>query len=709
MEDKYKLLPGQPHPLGATVFPDGVNFAIFCEHGEKVELCLFSNELPAAEEIIIQLQERTDHTWHGFVKGLKPGQCYGFRIHGPYDPAQGHRFNPNKLLMDPYAKAIAGNIEWHDHLFGYEMGHEQKDLSFSTHNSAPYVPKSVVVDDGFDWEGDRPPGTPYHKTVIYEMHVKGFSQLHPEIPENIRGSFAAIATPAAISYLKELGVTAVELLPVQQFVADRHLVEKGLTNYWGYNTIGFFSPEAAYASSGLKGEQVTEFKEMVKALHKEGIEVILDVVFNHTGEGNHMGPTLCFRGIDNSAYYRLDDDKRYNVDYTGTGNTLNAYQPHVLRLIMDSLRYWVREMHVDGFRFDLAATLARELKDVNALSGFFDIIYQDPVIGNVKLIAEPWDLGEDGYMVGQFPSGWAEWNDKYRDCMRDFWRGEPRKIAEFGTRFTGSADIYRNDYRSPTASINLVTAHDGFTLKDLVSYNEKHNEANKDDNTDGSDENRSWNCGAEGDTEDEAVNSLRRQLQRNFLATLLLSQGVPMLLSGDELGNTQFGNNNAYCQDNELSWLKWDNMDADLHTFVKKLIQLRKNHPVFSRRGWFKGWEFDADKTDDIAWFQPTGESMQDEYWREEQAQSLMVFLDGNGIDLPDEEGNKVSDKNFLLCFHAGAEEKAFRTPDEKFGKDWKEELRTAPLHENSNEIIKAGSDIVLPPRSVIVFSCDPV
>jgi glycogen operon protein len=567
--------PGKPFPLGATWDNEGVNFALFTETATAVDLCLFTDPKDAVEAEKIPVTEKTGYIWHVYVPGLKPGQLYGYRVSGPYEPHNGLRYNNNKLLLDPYAKAISGTIEWNDALFGYEIGNEQEDLSFSTADSAPFITKSVVIDEDFDWGDDSLPRTAYYKTVIYEAHVKGFTRLHPDVPEELKGTYAGLALPAAMGYLKALGITAIELMPVHYFLSTGDLREKGLTNYWGYNTIGFFAPDARYArQSALDDSQVTEFKNLVREMHKAGIEVILDVVYNHTGEGNQMGPTLSLKGIDNACYYRLCDDKRYYKDYTGTGNTLNANLPTVLRLIMDSLRYWVTQMHVDGFRFDLAATLARELHEVNQLSAFFDIIYQDPVLSQVKLIAEPWDIGEGGYQVGKFPSGWAEWNGKYRDDIRDYWNGSEGTLPEFAKRITGSADLYE-DYRRPTASINFVTAHDGFTLQDLVSYNEKHNEANGEDNNDGESHNRSNNYGVEGPTDDPLVNELRKRQKRNFLATLLLSQGVPMLLSGDEIGRTQQGNNNSYCQDNEISWVNWASADKELLEFTKKLIQLR--------------------------------------------------------------------------------------------------------------------------------------
>lgn len=629
---ELKIYPGQSHPLGAEWNGEGVNFSLYTENATKVELCLFDDVDATEASHIITMDNRSHRAFHCFIPGLKPGQLYGYRVHGPYDPANGHRYNPNKLLIDPYAKAIAGNIKWNDALFGYTINHPDQDLSFDERDSAPFIPKSVVVASNFDWEGDAPLKIPYHNSVIYEAHVKGFTQLCPDIPANIRGKYAGISHPATIKYLVDLGITAIELMPVHEFVADRHLVDKGLSNYWGYNSIGFFAPDARYSSEGVTGEQVTEFKNMVKELHKAGIEVILDVVYNHTAEGNHLGPTLSFKGIDNRSYYRLADDKRYYFDYTGTGNTLNANLPSVLRLIMDSLRYWITEMHVDGFRFDLAATLARELHEVDQLSAFFDIIYQDPLISQVKLIAEPWDVGEGGYQVGNFPPGWAEWNGMYRDCMRDFWRGEDAKLPEFAKRFVGSPDLYQNTDRTPSTSINFITAHDGFTLQDLVSYNHKHNEANLENNADGSDENRSMNWGIEGPATDETVIRNRNRHKRNLLTTLLLSQGVPMLLAGDESGNSQQGNNNSYCQDNEIGWVNWDNADKTLLEFTRWLIQFRRKHATFSRHKWFQGQALHGEDANDIAWFLPEGYEIKEEDWNKDLAKSLGIYFNGKGF-----------------------------------------------------------------------------
>jgi isoamylase len=698
-----KVYPGKPYPLGATLDKDGVNFAIYGDNATGVELCLFENKDDKTESRKIKLTEKTHEIWHACIPGLKPGQLYGFRVSGPYEPQNGHRFNSNKLLLDPYAKAIAGTIDWDDSLYGYQIGSPDEDLSFSESDSAPFVPKSVVIDPAFDWEDDEAPKTPYHQSTIYEAHVKGFTKLCPDIPEEIRGTYAAIGYPATIDYLKKLGISAIELMPVHQFVSDRGLQEKGLTNYWGYNTISFFAPDVRYSGSGVTGGQVKEFKEMVKALHKAGIEVILDVVYNHTGEGNQMGPTLSFKGIDNVGYYRLvEDDKRHYMDYTGTGNTLNAMLPNVLRYYMDSLRYWVLEMHVDGFRFDLAATLARELHEVNRLSAFFDIIHQDPVISQVKLIAEPWDIGDDGYQVGKFPPGWAEWNGKFRDCMRDYWRGADSMLGEFAQRLTGSPDLYQDDNRKPTASINLITAHDGFTMRDLVSYNDKHNDANGEDNNDGESNNRSWNCGAEGETDDENILKLRSQQQRNLLATLFLSQGVPMLVAGDEFGRTQQGNNNAYCQDNEISWLNWDNADNDLLEFTQKLIALRKDHPAFRRRKWFQGVPIRGKGLEDIAWFLPEGTEMSDENWNHDFAKSLGVFLNGKGLHYVDPKGEQIIDDNFYMIFNAHDEPLDYHLPEKILDKPWTKILDTSTVKVgeeliSENEVIKVnGRSVVL-------------
>ncbi|MBB1286364.1 glycogen debranching protein GlgX [Flavisolibacter sp. BT320] len=702
---KVTSYPGYPFPLGANWDGQGVNFAVFSENATAVELCLFDPEDETVELARIRVKERTNSIWHVYIPGLGPGQLYGYRMYGPYEPQAGHRFNPNKLLIDPYAKAISGTITWNEALFGYEMGHPEEDQSFSDSDSAPFIPKSVVIDPRFDWEGDKLPKFAYHRSIIYETHVKGFTKLHPAIPEDIRGTYAAIAHPVTIQYLKELGITAIELMPVHHFVLDKFLADKGLTNYWGYNTIGFFAPDVRYASAGHRGEQVLEFKSMVKELHKAGIEVILDVVYNHTAEGNHLGPTLSFRGIDNFSYYRLTEEKRYYMDYTGTGNTLNAMMPTVLRLIMDSLRYWVLEMHVDGFRFDLAASLARELHEVDRLGSFFDIIHQDPVISQVKLIAEPWDIGEGGYQVGNFPPGWAEWNGQYRDCMRDYWRGAESMLGEFALRFTGSPDLYEDNNRQPTASINFITAHDGFTLRDLVSYNEKHNEANGEGNNDGESHNRSWNCGYEGETDVPAIQLLRKKQVRNFLTTLFLSQGVPMLVAGDELGRTQGGNNNAYCQDNEISWVDWVGADTDLLTFSKKIIHFARRHPVFNRRRWFKGQTFKGVGVEDIAWFRPDGGEMTEENWRDDFAKTLGIFLNGKAIPSPGPKGEKIVDDNFFLIFNAHHDSITFLLPPQKFGRQWIKILDTAiDYFEETGEIHPAKKTIQIEGRSIVLL-----
>lgn len=702
---KYQVYPGEPYPLGATWDGEGVNFAVFAENAAGMDLCLFDTLESKNEEERIRLNEVSHHVWHAYIPGLKPGQLYGYRAHGAYEPLNGLRYNPNKLLIDPYAKAISSPVRWNDSLFGYIMGHPDEDLSFSETDSAPFAPRSVVIDPVFNWEDDKPPKIPYHKTIIYETHIKGFTKTHPDIPEDIRGTYAAISHPVTINYLKSLGISAVELMPVHHFIHDKVLIDKGLTNYWGYNTIGYFAPDIRYSSTGTTGGQVYEFKQMVKELHKAKIEVILDVVYNHTAEGNHLGPTLSFRGYDNSSYYRLTDNKRYYMDYTGTGNTLNARMPAVLRLIMDSLRYWILDMHVDGFRFDLAATLARELHEVDRLSAFFDIIHQDPVISQVKLIAEPWDIGEGGYQVGKFPLGWAEWNGKYRDCIRDYWRGADSMLAEFAERFTGSSDLYRADYRRPTASVNFVTAHDGFTLHDLVSYNQKHNEANGENNNDGESHNRSWNCGIEGPTLDPEINNLRSKQKRNFLTTLMLSQGVPMLVSGDEIGNTQKGNNNAYCQDNEISWLDWIHADNELLAFTQKLIHFRKKHPNFRRRLWFRGVPIKGAGIEDIAWFLPGGFEMSEENWSHDYAKSLAIFMNGEGIRTVGPKGERTVDNSFYLMFNAHYEGLDFKLPRRKYGYKW---LKVIDTHENlftdEGEIFKYGESIHVNSRSIVLL-----
>jgi isoamylase len=658
---------GRPYPRGATWDGEGVNFALFSEHARKVELCLFD---PTGRRELqrIDLAERTDFVWHCYLPEGRPGMLYGYRVHGPYRPEEGHRFNARKLLLDPYARAIVGEPRWSDVLFGYTIGHRRDDLSFDRRDSAGAMPKCKVVDPAFTWGVDRRPDVPWHEMVIYEMHVRGFTMRHPEVPEALRGTYAGLTTAPVIEYLKRLGVTTVELMPVHAFVDDRRLVDHGLRNYWGYNTIGFFAPDARYSASG----KVSEFKTMVKTLHSAGIEVILDVVYNHTAEGSHLGPTLCFRGIDNASYYRLKaDDRRYCMDYTGTGNTLDMQHPRVLQLIMDSLRYWVTEMHVDGFRFDLASALARELHEVDRLGAFFDVIRQDPVLNEVKLIAEPWDLGEGGYQVGNFPVGWAEWNDRYRDGMRAYWKGNGGLIGDVAQRLTGSSDLYDRSSRRPYASINFITAHDGFTLHDLVSYNDKHNEANGENNRDGNDNNLSWNCGVEGPTDDAEVRALRARQMRNMLATLLLSQGIPMLLAGDEIGRTQRGNNNAYCQDNEISWIDWTlgPEQRGLLEFVRRMIALRRAHPALRRRDFFQGRPIHGTGIKDIAWLKPDGVEMTDEEWGHEFARALGVYLAGAALGETDARGRPVTDESFLLLLNAHHEPMPFRIPGYGSGK----------------------------------------
>jgi glycogen operon protein len=693
---------GKAYPLGATYDGSGTNFAVFSEAAEKVELCLFDAD---GAESRVTLPEVDGFVWHGFIPNIEPGQRYGYRVYGPYDPAAGQRCNPNKLLIDPYAKAIDGTFDWNQSLFGYNFGEPD---SRNDDDSAASMPKSVVINPFFDWGVDRPPGHEYADTVIYEAHVKGLTQTHPDIPENIRGTYAAVAHPVIIEHLKSLGVNAIELMPTHHFVDDATLIDKGLTNYWGYNTIGFLAPEAGYSSSTTPGGQVQEFKAMVRALHEADIEVILDVVYNHTAEGNHLGPTLSMRGIDNAAYYRLvDDDQRYYMDYTGTGNSLNVGHPHALQLIMDSLRYWVLEMHVDGFRFDLASTLAREFYDVDRLSAFFELVQQDPTVSQVKLIAEPWDVGPGGYQVGNFPPQWTEWNGKYRDTVRDYWRGEPATLDEFASRLTGSADLYEHTGRRPVASINFVTAHDGFTLRDLVSYNDKHNEANKEDNRDGESHNRSWNCGVEGATDDPEINALRAQQQRNFLVTLLLSQGVPMISHGDELGRTQLGNNNVYCQDNQLSWIDWAQADTDLIEFTRSVSALRAAHPVFRRRRFFSGKAVGR-RGDvgmpDITWFAPDGTEMTEEDWESGFAKSVAVYLNGHGIPDLDERGQRVSDDSFLLWFNAHHEPIDFALPAAEFGTAWVPVIYTAAETDDDAEAHDAGGKVTVAARAVMVL-----
>ncbi|MFI1678343.1 glycogen debranching protein GlgX [Streptomyces sp. NPDC020607] len=697
-----QVWPGQAYPLGATYDGAGTNFAVFSEAAERVELCLLHDD---GSETAVELRESDAFVRHAYLPGIMPGQRYGFRVHGPYAPEQGHRCNSAKLLLDPYARAVSGRIDWGEEVYGYhfEEPDERNDM-----DSAPHMMTSVVVNPYFDWGDDRPPRTPYHETVLYEAHVKGLTMLHPDLPEELRGSYAALGHPAIIEHLTGLGVTALELMPVHQFVNDHRLVDMGLNNYWGYNTIGFFAPHNAYASWGDRGEQVLEFKQAVKALHEADIEVILDVVYNHTAEGNHLGPTLSYKGLDNASYYRLTDDSRYYMDTTGTGNSLLMRSPHVLQMIMDSLRHWVTDMHVDGFRFDLAATLARQFHEVDRLSSFFDLVQQDPVVSQVKLIAEPWDVGEGGYQVGNFPPLWTEWNGMYRDTVRDLWRGEQRTLAEFASRLTGSSDLYQDDGRRPLASINFTTCHDGFTLHDLVSYNEKHNHANGEDNQDGESHNRSWNCGAEGETDDPDILALRARQMRNFTATLMLSQGVPMLSHGDEFARTQDGNNNAYCQDNELAWVRWPDGENSLLTFTRTMAMLRRDHPVFRRRRFFHGRPVQGthDELSDIAWFTPEGDEMEQPDWDSSQARALSVFLNGNAISEPGPRGERIADDSFLLLFNASPEAIEFVVPV-NHGRQWQLVIDTAHadgVPPEPGPKVRAGDRLTLADRSLTVL-----
>ncbi|WP_136051243.1 glycogen debranching protein GlgX [Microbacterium sp. K36] len=694
-----EVWPGSAYPLGATFDGQGTNFALFSEGAERVELCLFDAD---GTETRVPLTEVDAFVWHGYLPTVQPGQRYGYRVYGPYDPAQGQRFNPNKLLLDPYAKAVAGEIDWGQSLFGYDFGDPD---SRNDDDSAAAMAKGVVVSPFFEWGGDRPLKTPYAETVIYEAHVKGLTQRHPEVPEELRGTYAGIAHPAVVEHLQRLGVTALELMPVHQFVNDSVLQDKGLSNYWGYNTLGFFAPHNAYAAGGQDGQQVQEFRAMVRALHEAGIEVILDVVYNHTAEGNHLGPTLSMRGIDNEAYYRLEEDKRYYTDYTGTGNSLNAGNPHALQLLMDSLRYWVTEMHVDGFRFDLAATLAREFYDVDRLAAFFELVQQDPIVSQVKLIAEPWDIGPGGYQVGNFPPQWTEWNGKYRDTVRDFWRGEPQALGEFASRLTGSADLYEHSGRRPVASINFVTAHDGFTLRDLVSYNEKHNEDNGEGNNDGESHNRSDNMGAEGPTDDIDINRRRARQQRNFLATLLLSQGVPMISHGDELGRTQHGNNNGYAQDNELTWIDWEAADLPLVEFTAAVARLRHEHPTFRRSRFFDGRpvaDEDGERIPDVVWLRPDGARMTPEDWDSGFGRSVGMFLNGRGIRENDRRGRPVEDVNFLVYFNSGDEPVDLALPDDRHGAEWLVAVDTAG--ELGDRNLRARDTVPLEGKAMLVL-----
>ena len=708
-----RVWPGRPYPLGAQFDGYGTNFAVFSGVAERVELCLFD-----PDETRIELNRGTGQIWHAYLPQVGPGMRYGFRVHGPWDPSNGHRCNPNKLLVDPYARAISEGLHWGPALRG-----DQGNGQMSIEDSAPHTFRSVVVQPYFDWGNDRRLEIPWNETVIYEAHVKGLTMRHPDVPEHLRGTYAGLAHPAIIQHLKSLGITAVELLPIHAFIHDGFLLDKGLRNYWGYHSIGYFAPHPEYASVKSASGAVAEFKLMIRTLHQHGMEVILDVVYNHTAEGNHEGPTLSMRGLDNMNYYRLvPNDLEHYMDYTGTGNTLQMRSPHTLQLVMDSLRYWIEEMHVDGFRFDLASALARGLHEVDRLGAFFDLIQQDPVVSRVKLIAEPWDVGDGGYQVGNFPPLWSEWNGKYRDWIRDYWRGEPRSLPELGSRITGSSDLYQQGGRFPHASINFLTAHDGFTLRDLVSYNEKHNEANGEDNRDGESHNRSWNCGAEGPTDDPAINAIRRRQERNFLATMFLSQGVPMLLGGDELGRTQQGNNNAYCQDNELSWFDWTSADTELLAFTRRLAELRRRHPAFRRRGWFQGKPIrhggsrsggtanpGSGALPDIAWFSPDGTEMTDDHWASDLSRSLQVYLDGHGFTVPDERGEPIVDDTFLIIFHAAPEDCEITLPEPKWGKTWRRVMDTdrgfSP--EDDGEKLEGGSKIQVLARSLWLLRRD--
>ncbi|MEV6343943.1 glycogen debranching protein GlgX [Actinoplanes sp. NPDC051851] len=698
-----QVWPGHRYPLGATYDGTGTNFAIFSEVAEAVELCLFD---AAGNERKVQLHEQDAFVWHAYLPGVEPGQRYGYRVYGPYEPHRGVRCNPHKLLLDPYARAVDADIAWHPSLYAYDFGDPER---MSDLDSAPYMAKGVVVNPYFDWGNDRRPDIPYHHSVIYETHVKGLTQRHPDIPRDMRGTYSAIGHPAIIEHLKGLGVTAVELMPVHQFVHDNRLHDLGLRNYWGYNTLGFFAPYHGYSAMGSLGQQTQEFRGMVKALHAAGMEVILDVVYNHTAEGNHLGPTLSLKGIDNRTYYRLvEDQPQFYMDYTGTGNSLNVRSPQSLQLIMDSLRYWVTEMHVDGFRFDLASTLAREFYDVDRLSTFFEVVQQDPIVGQVKLIAEPWDVGPGGYQVGNFPPNWTEWNGKYRDTVRDFWRGEPATLAEFASRITGSADLYQDDGRKPFHSINFVTAHDGFTLTDLVSYNDKHNEANGEENRDGESHNRSWNCGIEGPTEDPKVLELRARQRRNFLATLMLSQGVPMISHGDELGRTQQGNNNAYCQDDEISWIDWENADEQLLEFARTLTAFRHRHQVFQRRRFFTGLPVTArgggDPLPDLEWFTPDGRPMAGDDWGNDFGRAVALFVNGEGIRERGQYGQRHVDSSFLLFFNAHDAPLEFATPPAEYGEKWERVIETAAPSPDRPSVVEAGHKIWVPDRSLIVL-----
>ncbi len=701
-----KIQPGRPYPLGATWDGAGANFAIFSEHATRVELCLFDSPEARQESVRIALPEQTDMVWHGYLPDILPGQLYGYRIHGPFEPHAGHRFNTSKVLLDPYAKAIGRRVAWAPEMLPYPLGHAEEDLVRDERDNAAFAPLGTVIDSSFTWGDDRSPRTPWHKTVIYEAHVKGFSKLRRDLPEKLRGTYAGLATDGSLRHLRDLGVTAVELMPVHHHVDDWHLLQKNLSNYWGYNTLGFFAPEPDYSSAPNPEDAVREFKRMVRSLHNVGIEVILDVVYNHTAEGNHLGPILSLRGVDNACYYRLTaDNPRFYMDYTGCGNTLNMRHPRVLQLIMDSLRYWVSEMHVDGFRFDLASSLARELHEVDKLGAFFDIIHQDPLLSQVKLIAEPWDLGEGGYQVGNFPVGWTEWNGKYRDTVRRFWKGDGGVMSELATRLCGSSDLYEHSGRRPYASINFITCHDGFTLQDLVSYNEKHNQANGEENRDGPNDNQSWNCGAEGPTDDPKVNALRERQKRNFLLTLMLSQGVPMLLSGDEMGKTQNGNNNTYCQDNETTWLNWDLTpeQKSLFAFVQTLIRLRREQPILQRRKFFQGRRIRGTDVKDISFLDPAGHEMTDEAWNNGDARCFGMWLSGNEPTVIGEQGEKVVSDTLLLLLNAHHEPVEFTLPEAPDDKRWESLLDTADP-EQSHLILRPGVRYAVKPRSSVLL-----
>ncbi len=699
--------PGKPYPLGATWDGQGVNFALFSENATGVDLCLFESPQDENERMRIRMTEQTDYVWHCYIPGIAPGQLYGYRVYGAFEPELGHRFNPNKLLLDPYAKAISGRVEWSNAMFGYPVNDPDpdRDLLLDGEDSAPGMNKSVVVDPAFDWGDDKKPNTPLHDSIIYELHVKGYTKQNPHIDPKMRGTYAGLGSPQAVDYLKSLGVTAVELLPVHHFINDKTLVDKGLNNYWGYNSIGYFAPYSEYSCAGGLGEQVREFKAMVKAMHAAGIEVILDVVYNHTAEGNHFGPTLSFKGIDNVSYYRLvNNDPRYYMDYTGTGNTLNMLHPRSLQLVMDSLRYWITEMRVDGFRFDLAATLARGLHEVGKLSSFLDIIHQDPLISQVKLIAEPWDIGEGGYQVGNFPVLWAEWNGKYRDTVRRFWKGDESQVAELAYRLSGSSDLYQHNGRRPSASINFIIAHDGFTLNDLVSYNQKHNVANGENNMDGESNNHSWNCGVEGSTDDPAIIKLRERQKRNFLATLLFSQGVPMICGGDEYGRTQQGNNNAYCQDNEISWYNWNwsECEQELFKFTKKLIKIRREFPVLHRRKFFQGRRIRGTDIQDIRWVRPDGEDMTEEEWNTSFVRVLGMLLNGQVMDEYNEKGERLKDDVMLLLFNGYWDRQPFKLPGKVGEPEW--EVLVDTFDQDASRFAACGEILDLKPRSLVLL-----